>query len=300
MYVILGATGHTGSVATETLLAKKQQVRAVGRSKEHLARFTSRGAEAFVADVTDSAALTKAFKGARGVYALIPPNIGSPDVRAFQDQVTNSIVQALDAAKVTHAVILSSYGADKPDKTGPVVGLHNLEKRLAQVPKLNTLCLRAGYFMENTLPQTGIIKNMGKMGGPLRADLALPTIATRDIGAAVAEALEKLDFTGHQTRELHGHRDLTCLEMAKIVGASIGKNDLTYVQLPAEQVIEGMTQMGMSRSMAVLLAEMSDALNGGYMRPLEPRTAKNTTPTSYEEFVQKVFVPAYKGQAARA
>ena len=67
MYVILGATGNTGSVATETLLAKKQQVRVVGRSKERLARFTSRGAEGFVADVTDSAALSKAFKGARGV-----------------------------------------------------------------------------------------------------------------------------------------------------------------------------------------------------------------------------------------
>jgi hypothetical protein len=26
----------------------------------------------------------------------------------------------------------------------------------------------------------------------------------------------------------------------------------------------------------------------------------NTTPTSYEEFVQKVFVPAYKGQAISA
>jgi hypothetical protein len=45
---------------------------------------------------------------------------------------------------------------------------------------------------------------------------------------------------------------------------------------------------------------MTDAMNNGYMRALEPRSPKNTTPTSYEEFVQKVFVPAYKGQAAKA
>jgi len=300
MYVILGATGHTGSVATETLLAKKQQVRAVGRSKEHLARFTSRGAEAFVADITDSAALTKAFKGARGVYALMPPNISSPDVRAFQDQVTNSIARALEDAKVTHVVALSSIGADKADKTGPVVGLHNFEKRLAQIPKLNTLCFRAGYFMENTLAQTGIIKNMGKMGGPVRPDLPLPLIASHDIGVAAAEALQKLDFTGHQTHELHGHRDLTYTEIARIIGSAIGRSDLTYVQLPADQVIQALTQMGMSRNMAELLTEMSDALNNGHMRALEPRSAKNTTATSFEEFVQKVFVPAYKGQAARA
>lgn len=300
MYVILGATGNTGSVATETLLAKKQQVRVVGRSKERLARFTVRGAEAFVADVTDSAALTKAFKGARGVYALIPPNITSPDIRAYQDQVTNSIVHALEAAKVTHAVVLSSIGADKAEKTGPVTGLHHLEKRLAQVPKLSTLCLRAGYFMENTLPQAGVIKTMGKMVGPVRSDLSLPPIASRDIGVAAAGALEKLDFIGHETRELLGQRDLTYIEIARIIGAAIGKTDLTYVQLPADQMIPALTQIGMSNNMATLLCEMADSLNTGYMRALEPRSAKTTTPTSFEDFVQKVFVPAYKGQAARA
>jgi uncharacterized protein YbjT (DUF2867 family) len=300
MYVILGATGNTGSVATETLLARKQQVRVVGRSKEQLARFTARGAEAFVADVTDSAALTKAFKGARGVYALIPPNITSPDIRAYQDQVTSSIVHALEAAKVTHAVVLSSIGADKADKTGPVIGLHHLEKRVAQVPKLSTLCLRAGYFMENTLPQAGVIKTMGKMVGPERSDLSMPLIASHDIGVAAAGALEKLDFTGHETRELLGQRDLTSSEIARIIGAAIGKTDLAYVQLPAGQMIQALTQIGMSKNMATLLCEMADALNSGYMRAIEPRSTKNTTPTSFEDFVQKVFVPAYKGQAARA
>ena len=300
MYVILGATGNTGSVATETLLAKKQQVRVVGRSKEHLARFVSRGAEAFVADVTDAAALTKAFKGARAVYALIPPSMSSPDFRAYQDQVTNAIASALEAAKVTHVVSLSSVGADKSEKTGPVVGLHLMEKKLGQIPKLNALHLRAGYFMENTLAQAGIIKNLGKMAGPVRADLAIPVIATRDIGAVAALALLDLNFTGQQTRELHGQRDLTYAEMARIVGAMIGKPDLTYAELPADQVIQAMTQMGMSKNLATLLCEMAEAMNNGHMRALEPRSPKNTTPTSYEEFVQKVFVPAYKGQAARA
>ena len=234
------------------------------------------------------------------VYALIPPNITSPDIRAYQDQVTSSIVHALEAAKVTHAVVLSSIGADKADKTGPVIGLHHLEKRVAQVPKLSTLCLRAGYFMENTLPQAGVIKTMGKMVGPERSDLSMPLIASRDIGVAAAGALEKLDFTGHETRELLGQRDLTSIEIARIIGAAIGKTDLAYVQLPADQMIQALTQIGMSKNMATLLCEMADALNSGYMRAIEPRSTKNTTPTSFEDFVQKVFVPAYKGQAARA
>jgi uncharacterized protein YbjT (DUF2867 family) len=300
MYVVLGATGNTGSVVAETLLAANQKVRVVGRSKERLARFATRGAEAFVADLTDPAALTKAFAGARAAYTLLPPDPSSPNYRAHQDEETNSIAVALEAAGVTHAVTLSSFGADKPDKTGPVLGLHVMEERLAQIPKLNALHLRAGYFMENTLPQVGIIKNFGMMAGPVRADLALPTIATRDIGAAAAEALLKLDFAGQQTHELLGQRDLTYLQMAKIIGTAIGIPNLTYVQMPAEQTIQAMTQMGMSKSFATLICEMADALNSGYMRPLEPRSAANTTPTSFEEFVHNVFVPAYKGQATTA
>jgi uncharacterized protein YbjT (DUF2867 family) len=300
MYVVLGATGNTGSVVAKALLDGGHKVRVVGRSKERLAGFVILGAEAFEANLTDSRALTQAFTGARAVYSLLPPDLASTDYRAHQDKETNSIAHALEAAGVTHLVALSSFGADKPAKTGPVAGLHAMEQRFRQIQKLNALYLRAGYFMENTLPQVGIIKSVGMMAGPVRADLALPMIASRDIGAAAADALVKLDFTGQQARELLGHKDLTYSQMAKITGAAIGMPDLTYLQLPAEQVVQAMTQMGFSENMATLMCEMSDALNSGYMRALEPRSGANTTPTLFEEFVHDVFVPAYKGQATSA
>jgi len=244
--------------------------------------------------------LTKAFQGARAVYALVPPNMASQNVRAYQDEVTASIAKALADASVSHVVTLSSIGADKAEKTGPVVGLHIMEERLAQIPNLNVLNLRAGYFMENTLPQAGVIKNFGMMAGPVNADLLLPMIATRDIAAVAAEALLALNFTGQQTSELLGQRDITYLEVARIIGAAIGRPALAYVQLPTEQIILAMTQMGMSKNMATLLCEMSDALNSGYMRALESRSAVNTMPTSFERFVQDLFLPAFRGQATSA
>jgi len=300
MYVILGATGNTGSVVARRLLDRGKKVRVIGRDNKKLARFVSQGADAFATDVRDTDALSRAFAGAEGVYVLIPPAMSLPDFRAYEDQVTESIAEALEKAGVTHAVTLSSFGADKPDKTGPVVGLHKMELRLAQVRGLNALHLSAGYFMENTLAQIGIIRSVGMMAGPVRADVPLPMIATRDIGAAAAEALLRLDFHGQQTQELLGPRDVTYAETAKIIGLAIGKPDLTYVQLPDEQVIQAMTGMGISRNMAQLLCEMSAAINNGYMKALEPRSEKNTTPTTFETFVQEVFLPAYKGQAASA
>lgn len=300
MYVILGATGQTGSVVANSLLGKKKKVRVVGRDKQKLAAFTSRGAEAFTANVTDEKALSRAFTGAEGVYVVIPPDLTNDNYRGFQSLATNAISQALENAGVKHAVTLSSVGADKPDKTGPIAGLHEMESKLNLIKGLNVLHLRAGYFMENTLAQAGIIRNLGTMAGPVDADVALPMIASKDIGAAAAEALVKLDFKGKQMQELQGQRDLNYKELATILGGAIGKPGLNYVRLPDDQVLQAMTSMGMSKNVAELIVELANGLNRGHIKMLEPRSAKNTTPISYETFAREVFLPAYKGQAVGA
>jgi uncharacterized protein YbjT (DUF2867 family) len=300
MYVITGATGNTGSVVADALLAKGQKVRVIGRDAKRLERFTQKGAEAFVADATDAATLTKAFPGATAAYVMNPPNIGAPDFRAYQERVNDDLAAAVEKSGVKHVVVLSSYGADKPDKTGPVLGLHTLERRLDAISGLNALYLRAGYFMENLLPQVGVIKSFGIVAGPLNKDVPSPMIATRDIGAAAAEALLKLDFQGKRTRELQGARDVTYEEAAAIVGAAIGKPGLMYQKLPGMQLKPALMQMGMSASMADLLLEMAEAINSGHMKMLEPRSRANTTPTTLETFAAEVFAPAYQGKSASA
>ena len=300
MYVVIGATGHTGNVVAEKLLSKRERVRVVGRDERRLERFKQRGAEAFVGDATDATAMARAFSGVEAAYLMLPPNISSPNVLGYQQRVSEALATALENNGVGHAVVLSSFGADKADKTGPVVGLHTLEKKLDAIPGLNVLFIRAGYFMENILAQVNVIQSVGSMAGPVRSDLALPMTATRDIGDFAAEALSRRDFQGKQRRELLGARDVTYTQVAKVVGAAIGKPDLTYKQLPAAQLKPALTQMGMSPNMADLSLEMAEALNSGHMRPLEPRSPQNTTPTTIETFVAEVFAPVYRANAARA
>jgi uncharacterized protein YbjT (DUF2867 family) len=300
MYVITGATGHTGKVATEKLLATGAKVRVIGRDAKRLEQFSRQGAEAVVAEMTDSAALGRAFSGARAVYAVMPPNASAPDVRAYQEQVTDSLAAAIQNNGIAYAVALSSTGADKTYGTGPVMGVHGLEKKLEAIDGLNALSLRCGYFMENLLPQVGIIQSLGFMAGPVRPDVPLPMISTSDIGTVAAESLAKLDFIGKQTRELLGARHVTYTEAAKIIGVAIGKPDLIYRQVPTSVLKPAMMQMGMSSNMVDLLLEMSDALNTGHMKSQEPRSARNTTATTLETFVAEVFAPAYRGKAAGA
>jgi uncharacterized protein YbjT (DUF2867 family) len=298
MYVITGASGHTGTVAAKTLLARGHSVRVIGRNAERLKPLTSHSAEPFLCDLTDSARLTQAYQGAQAVYTLIPPDIESDHYRAFQDRVSDAIATAVAGAKVKFVVSLSSIGADKADKTGPVVGLHNLEEKLNRIEGVNVLHLRAGYFMENTLAQVGPIRTMGAGAGPVRPEVKLPMIATRDIGSAAAEALLQLDFKGKQTRELLGQRDLTMPEALTIIGKAISMSGLGYVQASDEQFLAAMTHLGISQDTGRLILEMAHALNTGHMIALEPRSAHNTTMTKFETFVEEEFVPAFKQAAA--
>jgi uncharacterized protein YbjT (DUF2867 family) len=295
MYVVTGATGHTGSFIAKKLLAQGKKVRVVGRSAERLSSLVSLGAEPFQADITNKENVARAFSGAQAAYVMIPPEMAAPDFAAYQNAVTEAVGSALEKGVPAQVVVLSSFGADKPDKTGPIAGLHRLEERLKRISGLNALFLRAGYFMENTLPQAGVIRQMGATAGPLKPDLKIPMIATRDIGESAAEALLRLDFRGFQSQELQGERDLTMPEATNVIGNAIGKPDLQYHQISYDQFRGVVLQMGASQSVADLFVEMSEALNSGHVRALEPRSAHNTTPTSYEQ-----FVPAYQSIAAGA
>jgi len=57
------------------------------------------------------------------------------------------------------------------------------------------------------------------------------------------------------------------------------------------------TQMGFSQKKAAVYIELYKAINTGLLAPLEPRSLENTTPTSFEQFAQDVFAPAYQGKA---
>jgi len=70
--------------------------------------------------------------------------------------------------------------------------------------------------------------------------------------------------------------------------------------ISAEQVQQALTQMGVPPKVAALYIEMYKAINAGVVAAQEPRSRENTTPTSFEKFVQDVFAPAYHGKATTA
>ena len=296
VYAILGASGNTGAIISDSLLSKGKKVRVMGRDGGRLQRFVRKGAEAFTADMSDAAALTKAFGGARAAYLILPPITTRED----QEQQSDAIAKAVKESGLRYAVYLSSYGAQVPEGTGPVTGLHSSEQKLNAIGGLNVLHLRAAYFMENNLAAIGMIQGMGIFGHALLPDLKLPMIATPDVGNYAAERLLALDFSGKQTRELLGERDLSMTEVTAAIARGIGKPDLRYEQFSYDQMQQALTQMGFSSKKAALYIEMFKAINAGVLAAQEPRSPENSTPTSFEKFVQDVFAPSYHGKASAA
>lgn len=292
-YVVLGATGHVGSIVAERLLAARRPVRVVARSADRLKALAAKGAEVLAGSVDDPAFLRRALEGAGAAFVLVPPSL-APGIRALQDRTAAAIGDALEAARVPRAVTLSSVGAHLPSGNGPIAGLHVLEQRLDRIRGLAPLHLRPGYFYENNLGAIGLVKGMGALGGALRGDLPMPHIATRDIGEVAARRLLALDWTGRTVQELHGERDLTMSDVAAALGKAIGKPGMKYVQFPYPDAEKGLVGAGLPAEMAALYMEMSRGFNEGHVRTTQPRTPASTTPTSIEAWAAEVFGPAFR------
>lgn len=292
MYVITGANGNVGRRLAEILLAEGKRVRVVSRNVDRLQPLAQRGAEVCMGSLQDEAFLAQTFQGARAAYVMIPPNHQAENLRAYQNRVGNVIFNVLKNAGVDYIVNLSSLGAHRPDKTGPVLGLYDQEQRLNWLEKANLVHLRPTFFMENLLSNIHLIKTRGINGTPLRADLALPMVATKDIARVASEYLLELGFKGIVVRELLGQRNITMNEMTQILGKAIGLNNLQYVQFSFEEAESSMIEAGFSRDVAQSLLQLYGSINERIVIVGTERTDENTTETPFEEFAES-FAAAY-------
>jgi uncharacterized protein YbjT (DUF2867 family) len=293
LVAVTGATGHIGAELVRQLRKRGAAVRAIGRSAARLAPLAALGAEAREGSIADAGFLARVFAGADAVFALVPPDYATADHRAYQRQTADHLARAVEAARVPSVVTLSSLGAELDAGTGPIAGLHDLEKRIEQIAGVRVVHLRPTYFMENELNNIGLIKTAGITGSPLKADLLRTLVATRDVAVVAAELLCGPAAAGISVRELLGPREYTSREVASCLGTAVGRPDLAYVEFPYGDARKALLQHGMSANVADLFVEMYQALNDGRVRSLQGRSAQTTTPTTLEQFAKDTFAPAF-------
>jgi uncharacterized protein YbjT (DUF2867 family) len=297
MIAIMGTTGHTGMKIAQALLRRGEHVRALGRTASKLLGLAHAGADVLTGDAADPQFLADAFRGADGVYTLLPTDRRSPDYLGRQQQEGEAIVAAISASDVRYVVALSSLGADLGQHTGLIAGLHAQEERLKRLRNTNVTLLRPVSFFENFSDQLGFIERHGILADSVIPDLAIPMVATHDVADAAVTALAVRDWTGIVVRELLGPRDVTHVEVARILGTAIGNADLEYVHLSDSDMTAALVEGGYSVSFATAYVEMTRAFNEGRVKPRQGRTAANTTRTRFEDFVKELESFSHRHQS---
>lgn len=283
---VTGATGHVGKAVVMKLREAGHEARKVTRTSG--------------VSYDDLIAVTKALEGADAAFLMIPPDFSALDLRKRSDELGANLAAAAKAAGVRRVVFLSSLNAHLAEKTGPILGLHDMEERLDSLDIPELVHLRPAYFMENHLGGVHPISRHGHYASALRPDIAIPMIATLDIGAKAAELLVEDPFTQPRVRELLGPREYTMAEVARILGEAIGKPGLKYVQLSYDEARQAMIEMDLTTGYADTMIELSRHMNETMISGTEARSPLNTTATTLEYFAKAVFRPAYDQAAAVA
>lgn len=275
MFTIAGVTGHVGPVVASTLLDEGHPVRVLVRDRAKAEHWAARGAEVAVVDLTDRAGLGRALSGSTGFFTLLPFTLDAPDITAATDRLVASIAGAVADSGVPHVAMLSSAGADLDQSTGPILGLHHLERAL-RATGTRVSALRSGHFQEKVADVLDVARNEGIY--PVfaaSAETPIPMVATADIGVVAArrllnppEANESVDLVGPAYTEA---------QVAEELGATIGRR-LEVLTVPREAWIPTLIDAGFNEAAAAELAELYEADERGDLAARGDRTVRTTTP----------------------
>jgi uncharacterized protein YbjT (DUF2867 family) len=286
-------TGNIGHSLTQRLLDQGgHELILLARSPDKLKQEQAKGAKIVQGDLEDAASVKKATQGADALFFLCPPSFSVSNYRDYYSKLAKAGADAVKANTIKHTVLLSSVGAHLPDGTGPILGLHDAEKIFAQATQGLTI-LRPGGFMENYLEHLDSIKNMNSIFMPLSGDVTLPMIATVDIAERAARVITGPAPKQPKIVSLHGPRDYSLDECARIISQVIGK-EVKHVQVPPAKAKEAMIAMGATEAVADTMLEMEAGFQAGKITDEVKRSPETTTPTAFEIFVKDVLAPVLR------
>lgn len=259
---VTGSFGNISKPLAKQLIAAGHQVTIVSSNADKTADIEALGATAAIGSIADAAFLTKAFTGADVVYTMIPPNFGASNYRQYVGDSAKNYAEAIKKAGIKRVVNLSSIGADIDGGTGQISGVHDAEIILNVLENVSVKHLRAGFFYVNFFSNIDMIKKLGFIGSNYDSNVRLIMVHPDDIAAAVAEEIQQ-PFTGKSVRYITSD-ERTIGEIATVLGNSIGKPDLQWVEFTDEQALNGMLQAGLPPKFQRTLSKWEPPYAVGY------------------------------------
>jgi len=293
--IITGSLGHISKPLAQELVQTGHEVTVISSNPNKQKDIESIGATAAIGSVEDVSFLAKTFTGADAVYTMLPPfkfqenpNI---DAREEARRLTSNYVAAIQQSGVKKVIHLSSIGAHT-DKGNGLLAFHFVaEQVLKQLPEDVTITfMRPVGFYYNLYQFMDIVKGegflkgfvglfltlrhygltgllQGKMGlivSNYGAEDKMPWVSPFDIATAISEELTST-FEGRKARYV-ASEDLTCNQIATILGTAVGKPYLKWVTISDKQMLDALLKYKMPLSLANDITEMNASQrNGGIL-----------------------------------
>jgi len=261
---ITGSLGNISKPLTKALVQKGHTVTVISSKAEKQKDIEAMGAIAAIGTLEDVDFLKSAFIGADAVYTMVPPNNffdHNLDLVAYYQRIGNNYAQAISQLSVKRVVHLSSIGAHLDKGTGIILAHHAVEGILNNLSGVAITFVRPSAFYYNLYAFIGGIKAMGKIASNYGAADKVIWVSPMDIAATIVEELIT-PTVGRKIRYVASD-ELTCNEIASILGAAIGKPDLKWAVITDEQMQSVLEGIGMSKQIAAGLVSMNESMHNG-------------------------------------
>jgi uncharacterized protein YbjT (DUF2867 family) len=285
--VVTGSLGNISKPLTKELVQKGHSVTVVSSKPEKKLAIEALGAKAAIGTIEDVDFLTAAFTGADAVYCMLPPfNYFDPtfDIMETTRRQVSNYTRAIEASGVKHVVHLSSIGAHT-DKGNGLLAFHYLAEQIFKELPSDVIIKHARPvgFYTNLYDFKDMIKGKGFLGIFLTlrfsgfmnlitgkrgviaanygADDKMPWVSPIDIAAAVAEELTS-PFIERSFRYI-ASEELTCNQIAKIIGEAIGKPYLKWALMSDKDMLGGLKMFKIPEARAQGIVDMNAGMHNG-------------------------------------
>jgi uncharacterized protein YbjT (DUF2867 family) len=289
MIVVTTPTGNIGLQVVKHLLAANEAVRVIVRDGAKLAPEVQGKVDVVEGSSDDEKVLSRAFEGAESLFWVVPPSFTTNDDTEYYFQFTRPACRAIQSQGVKRVVTVSGLGRGIAVDAGPVTASFVKDQEIERTG-VEFRALWCPGFMENMLRQLEPLKHQGMFFLPSRPDIKAPQVATRDIASSGTKLLLDRSWTGQGGLAVLGPEDLSLDDMAGIMTEVLGK-PIRFQSIPGEAYKAQLVKFGASENFAQGLVDMHAAKDKG-LDSAEPRTAENTTPTTFRHWCEEVLKPA--------
>ena len=264
--IVTGSLGHISKPLTQELIQKGHSVTVISSDPENQKDIEALGAKAAIGTIEDVNFITSTFNGADAVYLMTPPVPffnRSFNPESYYGNIGNNYAQAILQSGIKRVVHLSSIGAHLGKGSGLILySAHNVENILKALPdEIAITFLRPVGFYYNLFANMNTIKKQGVIATNYGADDKVLLVSPMDIAAIVTEEITEY-FSGRKMRYI-ASEELTCNEVASILGEAIGKPDLKWIIVSNEQYQKILETNGMAPHLAAGMVEMNAATHAG-------------------------------------